>query len=228
MKKLFILILFMSFPFLSSVVFAEQMKLYGYSSVAPNVGETIIYPEGSQVTKVNRSKGYYIDGRGQVPEHDRIAPPNEEMIPYNPHPTRTVADFERYYDINLMGLRRNPIMTPWVPNYNWHYSNRRAQPYTKDEFIDVWCAGEKHLNGVDCQDSTYAITFVRARDWAYGVLKAPIKARKAGKNTALFLMVDELGLDAEYMHDAKDWSVKYNMPIFFGTIDAFIPQSWLY
>ena len=227
MKRILQFAISIPFIFCIPTTFAMQMGLYDYSSVAPNVGETIIYPEGSQVMKVNRSKGYYIDGRGQVPEHDRIAPPNEAKIPNNPHPTRTVVDFERYYDTNLMGLRRNPVMTPWVPNYSWHYSNRRAQPYTKDEFIDVWCAGEKHLNGVDCQNSTYAITFEKARDWAFGVIKAPIKARKAGKKTALFLMVDELGLDAEAMHAAKDWSVKYNMPIFFGTIDAYIPNDWL-
>ena len=51
---------------------------------------------------ITRDKGYYMDGRGQVPEHARIAPPHEENIP-TPHPTKTVVGWDRYYDINKEG-----------------------------------------------------------------------------------------------------------------------------
>lgn len=212
---------------LISTVFAEQMGLYDYYSVAPNVWETVVYPEGSKVIKVNREEGYYVDERGQVPEHARIAPPNEDKIPTMPHPSRTVENFEKYYDTNIMGLRRNPVMQQWTPNYNWHYSNRRAQPYTKDEWIDVWCTGDKHLNGVDCQNDKYATTFVPARHWSVGVVKAAIKAKKVGKKAVVFIMIDDLGLDAEDVHNAKEWSKSFNMPMQFGTIDAFIPMDWI-
>ena len=209
-----------------SAVFAQELGLYDHYYLAPNPQKTITNPEGSQVIKVDRDLGYYVDGRGQVPEYARIAPPNEDKIP-EPHPTRTVVPFDRYYDINILGMRRHPAMTPWIPNYNCHYSNRRAKPYTKKEFVEVWCSGDKFVNGVDCQSENYAITFVRAREWSYGVIKAPIKARKTGKKSAIFLMVDDLGLDAEAMHSAKQWAELFNVQMFFGTIDAYIPNDWI-
>ncbi len=224
-KKLSLSIL--SSAILVSSVFAKELGLYDHYYLAPNHQETVTNPEGSLVIKVDRDYGYYVDGRGQVPEYSRIPPPNEDKIPAEPHPTRTVVPFDRYYDINKMGMRRHPAMTPWIPNYNCHYSERRAKPYTKKEFVDVWCSGDKFVNGVDCQTENYAITFVRARDWSYGVIKAPIKAKKTGKKAAVFLMVDDLGLDAEAMHAAKDWSELFNIPIFFGTIDAYIPSDWI-
>ena len=211
---------------LVTTVFAKELGLYDHYYLAPNPQKTITNPEGSQVIKVDRDLGYYVDGRGQVPEYARIAPPNEDKIP-EPHPTRTVVPFDRYYDINILGMRRHPAMTPWIPNYNCHYSNRRAKPYTKNEFVEVWCSGDKGINGVDCQSENYAITFVQAREWSFGVIKAPIKAKKTGKKAAVFLMVDDLVLDAEHMHAAKDWSELFNIPIFFGTIDAYIPSDWI-
>ena len=213
---------------LVSTVFAKELGLYDHYYLDTNPQKTITYPEGKrQVIKVDREQGYYVDGRGQVPEYSRIPPPNEDKIPTEPHPTRTVVPFDRYYDINKMGMRRHPAMTPWIPNYNCHYSERRAKPYTKEEYIDVWCSGDKGVNGVDCQSEHYAISFVRARDWSYGVIKAPLKAKKTGKKAAVFLMVDDLGLDAPHMHAAKDWSELFNIPIFFGTIDAYIPSDWI-
>ncbi len=209
-----------------SAVFAKELGLYDHYYLAPNLQKTITNPEGSQVIKVDRDLGYYVDGRGQVPEYARIAPPNEDKIP-EPHPTRTVVPFDRYYDINILGMHRHPAMTPWIPNYNCHYSNRRAKPYTKNEFVEVWCSGDKFVNGVDCQSENYAITFVRAREWSYGVIKAPIKARKTGKKSAIFLMVDDLGLDSEAMHSAKQWAELFNVQMFFGTIDAYIPNDWI-
>ena len=222
-----ILLLVLNMVFLIPTAFADDLGLYDHYYLAPNPKNAITKPKGYQVTKIDRECGYYIDGRGQVPEHQRILPPNSDKIPEKSHPTKTVVAFDRYYDINHLGMRRNPDMTPWIPNYNCHYSNRRAEPYTRQEFIDVWCPGVKNLNGVDCQTEQYAITFVRARNWAFGVIKAPIKARKTGKQTALFLMVDELGLDAPHMHDAMHWSKQFNMPMFFGTIDAYIPNDWI-
>ena len=177
---------------------------------------------------VDRNHGYYVDERGQIPEYHRIAPPNEDKIPTSTHPTKTVLDFEKYYDINGLGIRRKPYMTPWIPNYNWHYSNRRAEPYTKQEFINVWCTGIKNMGGIDCQSEQYAITFVKAGAWAPGFIKAFFKAKKVHKIPVTFLMVDDIGLDAGDMHNAKDFAKLWNINIMFGTIDAFIPNDWLY
>ncbi|MCR4881635.1 MAG: hypothetical protein K6A44_06775 [bacterium] len=181
----------------------------------------------SNVIYKDREHGYYIDGRGQVPEYSRIEPPNPDKIPQFPSATRTVVPFEGYYDVNELGIRRNPNMTPYMPNHNAYYSTRPAHPYTKEEYVEVWCSGKKFENGIDCQSENYAITFVRANEWTFGVMKAPFKARKSGKQTAVFVMVDDLGLDAEAMHEVKKWGELFNMPIFFGTIDAYIPGDWI-
>ena len=128
--------------------------------------------------------------------------------------------------MNVKGIR-NTNKTPVIPNYNTYYSERRARPYTKNEFIDVWCSGVKYENGVDCQTDEYAITFVRADQWTWGVIKAPIKARKVKKKAAVFIMIDDLGLDGEFIHGAKNWSDLFNIPMFFVTIVSDIPKEWI-
>ena len=168
-----------------------------------------------------------MDERGQVPEYARIKPPHEENIPTEPRPTRTVVPFEPYYNINGMGYRRPDYLNPMVPGYNRFYSERRAYPYTKKEFVNVWCTGKKFENGVDCQTEEYAITFIRARDWAWGVIKAPFKARKAHLKTAIFVMVDDLALNAQTMHDLKNYGELFNIQVWFGTVDSYIPSSWI-
>ena len=65
---------------------------------------------------VTRNKGYYMDGRGQVPEYARIKPPHEENVPKVSHPTKTVQGWDRYYDINKAGYRPMGYQTPLVPN----------------------------------------------------------------------------------------------------------------
>jgi len=227
MKKFIVIIFLMLFQQTASAMIVEQLGIYDTYQLAPKIEKTKVNSKGSQVVKVDRNNGYYIDGRNQVPEYSRIEPPNPEKIPTESHPTRTVVPFESYYDRNIAGVRRHPYMTPIIPNYNRSYSERRAYPYTKQEYIDVWCSGEKNVNGVDCQSENYAITFIRARDWSFGVIKAPIKAKKTKKKTAIFIMVDDLGLDASHMHDAKMWGELFNMQIFFGTIDSYIPLDWI-
>ena len=206
-----------------------RLRMYEKYSIAPGVANMVIYENDSNCnTKaVSRDKGFYIDGRNQVPEFNRIDPPHPENIPGGPRPTRTVVPFEPYYDTNIKGMRRQPYMTPLVPNHNIHYSERRAYPYSKQEFIDVWCTGKKNFNGVDCVSDEYAITFVRANEWTFGAMKAPFKAKKVGKRVALFIMVDNLGLDAEAMHEAKQYGELFNIQIFRGTIDAYIPGDWI-
>lgn len=235
MKKLLILLSLILISVPAQAIIVEQMEIYpggpyARHSVTPGVGNTKINKNGGNVIKVDRKNGYYVDGRNQVPEYSRIAPPNPEAIPKDPHPTRTVEPFESYYDRNVKGLRRQPYMTPVVPNYNRLYSERRATPYTRKEYMDVWCTGEKNYEKGVCSTEHYQIYFLRARDWAWGVTKIPFQirgAKKLGKSPALFLCVDDLAGDAPHMHDAKDFAELFNVQLFFGTIDAFIPLAWI-
>ncbi|MCQ2740146.1 MAG: hypothetical protein MJ237_07985, partial [bacterium] len=64
----------------------------------------------------------------------------------------------------------------------------------------------------------------------WGVTKLPFKiksAKKAGKTPALFICVDELAGDAPAMHDAKSFGELFNIQMFFGTIDSYIPLDWI-
>ena len=174
--------------------------------------------------------GYYMDGRGQIPEHMRIPPPHEENIPIA-QPTKTVVPWDRYYNINKAGYRPMGYQQPLVPNYNVYYSNRRHKPYTRSQFINVWCDGTPNYDKGYCSVGDYNIYFFRARDWAWGVASAPIRniknGKKNGKKSALFFMVEEIGLDAPHMHAAKQWAELNNMTIFFGTIDSYLPTDWI-
>lgn len=177
---------------------------------------------------ISRNRGYYMDGRGQVPEYSRIAPPHEENIP-NPHPTKTVEGWDRYYDINKAGYRPMGYQMPLVPNYNVHYSNRRVRPYTRAEYVNVWCNGEADPSKGICTVKNTRFYYYRVEDWALAVATAPIRdlKRRDGKNRAYVFCVQELGLDAEHMHAVKQWAELYDCDIHFVTIDAYIPQDWV-
>ena len=179
---------------------------------------------------ITRDRGYYMDGRGQVPEYARIAPPHEENIPKVSHPTKTVVGWDRYYDINKQGYRPMGYQMPLVPNYNIHYSNRRANPYTREEYMKVWCNGEANFQKGICTTSDYNYYYYKVRDWAFAVAGAPIRNIKNGKNgrkSAIVFACDELGLDSEHMHAAKEWAELYDMKIHFVTIDSYIPLDFL-
>ena len=231
MKKLILIITLLGITLDADALMVDQIRAYyGQTTVAP-VAAPRVTPkspyEGSQVVQRNKEDGYYLDERNQIPEYARIKPPHEENIPTDPRPVRTVVPFDTYYEINRLGYRRPDYLNPVVPGYNRFYSERRAYPYTKKEFVDVWCTGKKFENGVDCQSENYAITFIRARDWAWGTIKAPFKARKAHLKTAIFVMVDDLALDAQYMHDIKNYGELFNIQVWFGTVDCYIPSNWI-
>ena len=175
-----------------------------------------------------KDNGCYVDGRGQVPEYARIAPPHEENIPV-PHPTKTVVPWDRYYDINKQGYRPMGYQAPLVPNYNYSYSERRARPYTKQEFVSVWCAGEPDLNRGTCTTKDRIYYFYDVRSWTYAVAGTPFRdlRRKDGKKRSYIFTVNDLGLDVEWMYGAKQWAELFDMDIHFVTIDAYIPQTWL-
>lgn len=179
---------------------------------------------------ISRDRGYYMDGRGQVPEYSRIAPPHEENIPKQPRATKTVVGWDRYYQINKEGYRPMGYQMPLVPNYNVHYSNRRAEPYTKAEFVSVWCNGEADLNKGICYAPNKVYYYYDVRNWAWAVAATPfrdLKRTKDGRQRGYVFFVHELGLDAEAMHSVKEWAELYDMDIHFVTIDAYIPLDYL-
>ena len=232
MKKILTIFILFNTTLSAHALMADQIRTYGKFTIAPDAEVTKIVDKqqrsdiGTQVIKRDRD-GYYVDGRNQIPEYQRIDPPHPENIPTEPRAQRTVVPYDSYYDVNVLGIRRHPYMTPVIPNYNRYYSERRAYPYTKEDYVNVWCDGEKFKDGIDCQSEQYAITFAKASDWAGAVIKAPFKAKKTHKKTALFIMVGDLALDAKYMHDVKMWGELFNVQIWFGTIDSFIPQDWI-
>ena len=179
---------------------------------------------------ITRDKGYHMDGRGQVPEYARIAPLHEENIPKVSHPTKTVVGWDRYYDINKAGYRPMGYQTPLVPNYNIHYSNRRANPYTREEYMRVWCNGEADYKKGICTTKNKVYYFYDVFHWSTGIAATQfrdLKRTKDGKSRAYIFYVHELGLYAEQMHAAKEWADLFDMDIHFVTVDAYIPLDWI-
>ena len=178
---------------------------------------------------LTKEEGYYVDGRGQVPEYARIAPPNEEAIPV-PHPTKTVVPWDRYYDINKEGYRPMGYQQPLVPNYNYTYSERRAKPYSRTDYVKVWCAGEADLDKGTCTTESKVYYFYNVRNWTYAIAGTPfrdLKRKKDGKGRSYVFAVDDLGLDVEYMYGVKQWAELFDMDIHFVTIDAYISPTWM-
>ena len=211
LKKFFILILLLIQVIVPSYALSAEYIL--------NKGEHVC----------TKADGCYADGRGQVPEYSRIAPPHEENIPV-PHATKTVVPWDRYYDINKQGYRPMGYQAPLVPNYNYHYSNRRARPYSRTDYVKVWCAGEADLDRGTCTTDKKVYYFYDVRSWSYAVAGTPfrdLKRKKDGKSRSYIFTVTELGLDAEWMYGAKQWAELFDMDIHFVTIDAYIPQTFL-
>lgn len=178
---------------------------------------------------ITRGKGYYMDGRGQVPEYARIAPPHEENIPI-PHPTKTVVGWDRYYDINKEGYRPMGYQAPLVPNYNIYYSNRRNKPYTRAEYVKVWCAGEADLDKGICTTEKKVYYFYDVFHWSTSIAVTQfrdLKRKKEGRERAYVFYVHEIGLCAEEMYDVKKWAELFDMDVHFVTIDSYIPISWI-
>ena len=213
MKKLllFLILLQIQVPVFSTTVDLDKIEL--------NAGEAV----------VTRGQGYYMDGRGQVPEYARIAPPHEENIP-TPKPTKTVLGWSRYYDINKEGYRPMGYQAPLVPNYNITFSTRRVEPYSKSDYVKVWCAGEPDLKRGTCATKSRVYYFYDVRNWAWAVAATPfrdLKRTKDGRQRSYVFWMGELGLDAANMHAVKEWAELYDVDIHFVTIDSYIPLDFL-
>ena len=184
---------------------------------------------GDRAHYVDKEHGYYADGRGQVPEYARIAPPHEENIPA-PRATKTVVPWERYYETNKQGYRPMGYQAPLVPNYNYFYSNRRNEPYTRADYVSVWCDGDANTDKGTCTTQDKVYYFYDVYHWSTGIAATQfreLKRTKDGKKRAYIFTVDDLGLMAAQMHGAKNWAQLFDMEIHFVTIDSYIPLDYL-
>lgn len=180
-------------------------------------------------TYATKASGYYVDGRQQVPEYSRIAPPHEENIP-DPHPTKTVQPWDRYYEINKQGYRPMGYQAPLVPNYNYFYSTRRAKPYTRNEYLSVWCGGVADYDKGTCSTDNKVYYYYDVYHWSTAIAATQfrdLKRTKDGRSRAYVFYVHNLGLMAEQMHGAKQWAELFDMDIHFVTIDSYIPLDFL-
>jgi len=168
--------------------------------------------------------GFYADTRGQISEYERIAPPHEENIPALT-PTQTTTPFTLYCETNFKGRRQPDYKVPLIPDYNVWYHDHPVEPYSKEDYVRVWCPGKTFVNGVDCITDEYAITFVPATMWLVGIIQAHWKARRTGKKAALFCYVNDIAVESDSIEGARLWSKTYHLPIFFGTIDAYLPYE---
>ena len=111
--------------------------------------------------------GYYIDRRGDF-ENSQIYPPHPENIPVESSVVQPVVDYFSYYQVNVEGYRGREDKLPIVPGYTQSYSTRTAQLYNKEDYINVWCDGEKHVGKVDCLTEDSAISFFPLSAWTRG------------------------------------------------------------
>ena len=208
--------------------FALTVDVDGVSTRVPNK-QVQANTYGDRYHEVDKQYGYYVDGRGQVPEYARIAPPHEENIP-NPRATKTVVPWDRYYETNKQGYRPMGFQTPLVPNYNYFYSNRRAKPYTRADYVSVWCDGEPNVEKGTCSTKNKVYYYYDVYHWSTGIAATQfrdLKRAKDGRSRAYVFCVDDLGLMAEQMHGAKEWAELFDMEIHFVTIDSYIPLDYL-
>ena len=224
MKKLLALILLLT----QLQAYALTVDVDGVSTRVPN--RSIPANEyGDRTAICDKQYGYFMDGRGQVPEYARIAPPHEENIP-EPRATKTVVPWDRYYEINKQGYRPMGYQAPLVPNYNYFYSNRRNRPYTKGDYVAVWCNGEADLKRGTCTTENKVFYFYDVYHWSTAIAAVQFRDLKRlgdGKERAYVFYVTDLGLMAEQMHAAKEWADLFDMNIHFVTIDSYIPLDWL-
>lgn len=170
--------------------------------------------------------GYHIDGRGQISD-SYIVVPHPEKVPTYTHPQETVVDFDSYYKRNIEGYRSKEGKLPIVPGYTANYSNRRAHPYTKEEYLNVWCTGEKHVGKVDCLTGEYAVSYFPVSRWSTAITIASIRAKKFPQKGAVFFYVEDFGADAGDIYEAKQWADLWGVKAFFGTIDRGVPEEWI-
>ena len=170
--------------------------------------------------------GYYLDYRGEV-QNSNIIPPHVANIPTKSVLVQPTIDFESYYKVNALGYRGREDKLPLVPGYTQNYSTRKFQPYTKEDYINIWCSGEKHVGKVDCLTEDFAISFFPLSSWSRGIATAAWRARKYPQQGVAALYVEDTASKAGDIQEAKKWAAKWGAKVMFISIDAGIPEDWI-
>lgn len=171
--------------------------------------------------------GYYIDRRGDV-TGSPIKPPHPENIPQKSKLVQDTVDFNTYYKVNTQGYRASEDKLPVVPDYTVHYSTRDYQLYSKEDYINVWCDGKKHVGKIDCLTDDYAISFFPLSAWSRAITTAAWRARgKSQKGVAALYIEDTAARDSDDMKKAQEWADAWGAKVVFISIDAGIPKEWL-
>lgn len=182
-------------------------------------------PSFGASTKVT-PEGVYMDCRDQM-SFNTIDPPYKENIPEEPHPIETIVPYDTYYKVEYENYQRPAWREPLIYDYNAHASTRHGYSYTKQEYVDVWCTGTQYVGKVDCLTDEYAISFFPVRSWFRGITTAVVRGRKFKQEGAVFLYVESVGGETEYITQAKQWADLWGIKVFFGTIDSEIPLDWI-
>ena len=175
---------------------------------------------------VETEHGYLVDRRGDV-KNSYIRPPHPELAPATSHLMQTTVDFETYYKINGEGYRGREDKLPPVPGYTENYSTRKNTLYAREDYINVWCSGEKHVGKVDCMNTYAAISFFPLSAWCRDIPQAALRARKYEQQGVAALYVEDLNARTADMYEAKKWAEKWGAKVIFISIDAGIPEEWI-
>jgi hypothetical protein len=170
--------------------------------------------------------GYYTDYREEVTKSP-IKPPHPEYIPYSSRAMQTTVDFESYYKVNEEGYRGEEDKLPIIPGYTENYSTRKVKPYTKEDYINIWCDGQKHVGKVDCLTDDYALSFFPLSSWSTGITRAVLRARKYSQKGVAVFYVEDMGAITGDMYEAKKWAEMWGAEVRFVSIDAEIPLEWI-
>ena len=170
--------------------------------------------------------GYYIDRRGDV-KNSPIKPPHPELVPYSSQLVEPIVDFRTYYYVNAGGYRAPEDKLPLIPEYTHHYSTRKPQIYNKEDYIKVWCDGQRHVGKVDCLTKDYAISFFPLSAWSRAITTASWRARKFEQRGVAALYIEDMASKSSDMREAKKWAQKWGVKVMFISIDAGIPEDWI-
>lgn len=177
-------------------------------------------------TVATTKDGYIVDCRGNY-SNSPIKPPHPENIPSVSNTVQPVVDFEEYHKINEEGYRGREDKLPLIYGYTINGSSRSFTYYNKEDYINIWCDGQKHVGKIDCLTDEYAISFFPLSEWARGIAVAAWRARGRSQKGVAAFYVEDAGANAADLHQAKDWADLWRAKIMFISIDAGIPVDWV-
>lgn len=195
--------------------FLAALVLFSYSCL----------PSACESTWITEN-GYYIDRRGDI--DSPIKPPHPEFIPERSELVQDMTNFETYYKVNTEGMRAAEDKLPIVPNYTVNYSTRKPTIYKKEDYVNVWCDGEKHVGKIDCLTKDSAFSFFPLSAWSRAITTAAWRARGySQKGVAVLYIEDTAANGSDDMKKALEWANMWGADVRFVSIDAEIPKEWL-